>query len=111
MTTIIDVRTGNMLAKHATITRSAFGHALGLMFSTPRAMVLSFRFPAKRSIHTWFVFFPLTVLFLDSQQRMVEIATLNPFSVYIPKKEAQHIVELPGRVSGCRLGSRVRFKC
>lgn len=81
------------------------------MFARRRSMVLCFATEKRRSIHTWFVFFPLTVLFLNHQQRIVEIAHLNPFSVYIPKVKAQYIVELPGAVLGCRVGDRVRFKC
>lgn len=102
---------GKVLAQRCTAVTSALGHALGLMFSAPRALVLCFRFPAKRGIHTGFVLFPLTALFLDGQRQIVEIAHLKPFSVYISKKKAQYVVELPGKVRSCRVGDRVRFKC
>ena len=75
-------------------------------------LVFCFDTEKRTGVHMWFVFFPIDVLFLDRKQKIVEMVALNPFSVYIPKKAAQYIVELPvGSKAKCAIGDRVRFKC
>lgn len=102
------------IAQRVRFADSLSKQAIGMMFSFKSRSALVFRFSdaRRRALHMWFVFFPIDVLFLDAQQRIVEIKrNFRPFAVYIPKQKAQYIVELPvGTVRRCAVGDRVRFR-
>ena len=67
----------------------------GLMFSRKRKCILAFSKEQIIPLHTWFVFFPIEVEFLDSNKRLVERAIMQPFATYTPKMKAQYVVETP----------------
>ncbi len=47
------------------------------------------------AIHTFFMRFPITILFLDQNMKIIKIKTnLNPFRFCICKK-AKHVLEIP----------------
>ena len=79
------------------------------MFSNRKTIVFEFAFAQKVPLHTLFVFFPITVLFLDSQKRIKEQAIIRPFSFYFPQQKAKYIVELPFETKR-KIGEYVRFK-
>ena len=79
------------------------------MLSSPRVLVLCFRTTRRRAIHTWFMRFPLTVLFVDHLGQIVDQVYRKPWSIYTPNRPAQYIVEIPGRIATKR-GDRVTFK-
>ncbi len=70
---------------------------LGFMFSLSqgRAKVLVFPSERKISLHMLFVFFPLNILLLDSQKRIIETTKLGPFSFFSSKKKARYVIEIP----------------
>jgi len=90
----------------------------GLMFEQEKNFdyALVFELPSETrfgaSVHMMFVFFPIDIVFLDSQKRVVDKATLNPWEMnYIPKKAAKYFVELPkGKAKNIRLGNRLEWK-
>lgn len=44
----------------------------------------------------FFVFYPIDVIFLDSEMKIVEIKeNFKPFTIYKPKKKARYVIELP----------------
>lgn len=45
------------------------------------------------SIHMWMVFFPLGVLWLDDQRRVVDKIMALPWRIYFPKQAARYILE------------------
>src|SRR3989338_1708233 len=68
------------------------------MFSKPTeaAMVLKFPKDAAISLHTYFVFFPIDILFIDGRLRIVELVqAMQPFTTYSAKNRASYVVELP----------------
>ena len=65
------------------------------MFSKKRNLFFVFSSEKRRSLHMWFVFFPIDVLFLDKQKRIIEIKRdFKPFTLYRSQKKAQYVVEL-----------------
>ncbi len=66
-----------------------------------------------RSVHTFFMRFPIDVLFLDQQQRIVSLhPNLKPFKVTPVISKAKCAVELPAhrtQETGCRLGDILHF--
>lgn len=72
---------------------------LGLMFRSKKAVedtawLFSFRKPRKIGLTMMFVFFKIDVLFLDSSRKIVEFATLKPWTFYNPRSDAMHCIEL-----------------
>ena len=65
------------------------------MFSKRKNLVFVFDKEVKESLHMFFVFYPIDVLFLDKDKRVVEIKrNFKPFKFYFPKNKAQYIIEL-----------------
>lgn len=76
-----------------------FGIATGLMFSKKlidSAMILCLRKEVLVNLHMFFVFYPIDVLFLNSNKIVVELKKdFRPFTFYSSKNKAIYIVELP----------------
>ncbi len=76
------------------ICKSFFSKARGLMFSRRKNLMFVFDDEKRRSLHMWFVFFPIEVLFLDKDKKIVEKVRLKPFSFYKSKEKARYVVEI-----------------
>lgn len=47
----------------------------------------------------WFVFFPIDVLYLDRDKKIVELKkSFKPFTNYNPKQDAIYVIELPNGI-------------
>ena len=57
-----------------------------------------FKVRGKTGVHTWFMSFPIAVLFLDDEWKVTEKVRLDPFKSYRPKRKYERFVEL--HVSG-----------
>ncbi len=75
-----------------------------LVFNLPRESVL------QATIHMLFVFFPIDVVFLDKNRKVVDvIKSLLPFTPSCsPKKPAKFLIELPaGKANGIKEGDEL----
>ena len=78
-------------------------------------MALIFRFDEEKiiSLHMFFVFYPIDVLFLDKSRIVVDKKeNFRPFAFYKSKKKAMYAVELPNGVikkSKTCLGDKIGF--
>lgn len=89
----------------------------GLMFEKEQCFdyALVFEFGKETrisaSIHSLFVFFPFSAVYLDSNKRVVDIAIIKPFKLnYTPKKKAKYLVELPvKKTNQIKLGDKLGF--
>ncbi len=84
-----------------------FGNLRGLMFERQENFdyALVFELPRESrigaSVHMMFVFFPVDILFLDSQKKVVDKATLRPWILnYTPRLAAKYFVEIPKGLGG-----------
>lgn len=71
---------------------------LGLMFTRKSDRALVFRFANENHVplHMFFVFYPIDVVYLNADKRIVELKPdFRPFSVYFPKNKAHYVLELP----------------
>lgn len=102
-----------VIALHYVLCKTLLSQAKGLMFSRPKALVMFF--PSERivSLHMFFVFYPIDVLFLNSAQCVVEIKkNFRPFTWHTSRHKAMYVVELPvGTIEKTRtqLGDRLRL--
>lgn len=77
---------------------SYFGRFRGLMFRRRKTSPLLFDFGRKTQIsfHSWLVFFPFLILWLDKKNQVVEWRVIRPFTTVIRAKNAFHkVVEIP----------------
>ena len=98
---------------------SLFSKAKGLMFTSSsavhdNAMVFVFKKEKTVSLHMFFVFYPVDVIFLDQTKKVIEIKmNFKPFAIYIPKKKAKYVVECGAgavRKSRTTIGDHMAFK-
>lgn len=71
----------------------------GLMFRSENsvkdtAWIFYFKRPRRISLTMLFVFFPIDAIFLDSNKKIVEITSLQPWSFYNPKIKTNYCIEL-----------------
>lgn len=85
------------------VADSAWKKFRGLMFEKKKRFdyVLIFDFGRETtwgaSIHMLFVFFPISLVYLNEKKYVVDIKqSIQPWTVnYTPKKQARYLVELP----------------
>jgi len=112
---MINPRRRKVVISRYKLCKSAFCHFKGLMLSKKPdfALVFVFRTEKRRSLHMFFVFYPIDLLFLDSKKKVVEIKeNFMPFSFYFPRKKSRFVVELPSgavKNSNTRMGDTISF--
>ncbi len=86
---------GELISREEKYCYNIFSQGLGLMFSGKRNLVMVFDKPRKISLHNCFVFFPIDVLVLDVEKRIVEIKrNFRPFTFWNSIHEGKYVVEL-----------------
>lgn len=93
--------TGKILAENVEVADSFWSRFRGLMFrrsfENGEALLFPFSNPRKFGVHTFFVFFPIDLVYLDREMEVLEIKKeLSSWSTYKPDVEAYFLVELPG---------------
>jgi uncharacterized protein len=63
---------------------------LGRTFLEPRRAML---FQGCRSVHTFGMRFPITVVLLDGDLRVVKVRRLSPGRILLPRSRARHVLE------------------
>ena len=88
---------------------------IGLMFSKRQNRALIFKFSGEKiiSLHMFFVFYPIDVLFLDKNKIAVDKKeNFRPFSFYNSRKRAMYAVELPNGIikkNKTEIGDKIEF--
>lgn len=116
---MVNATTGETLARNVVRCDSFVRRWRGLMFRGRREVddgqvylfVEGCESVARATIHMLFVFFPIAVLWLDREQRVVDRALARPFRpYYAPGKPAQYYVEgHPSLLERVRVGDRLEF--
>ena len=74
-----------------------FSKFCGLMFSRKKNLifVLNKESIVNSIVHTFFVFYPINIYWLDKNKKIVDYRlNVRPFSVLVPKNKAKYIVEI-----------------
>jgi len=95
--------------------KSFFSRAMGLMFrrKLKKEEGLLIELSLGKSIHSFFMRFPIDLIFLDENFRVVELTTLNPWRFYIPKKKVKWVLEVNEGVikeKNIEIGDRLCFR-
>lgn len=109
-----NITTNKKIVSKISIMKNIFQKANGLMFRLKfkdEALVFPFPFEQTTSLHMMFVFFPIDVLFLDQNKKIVEIkSNFKPWSVYTPKNKSKYVIELPkGKSSLVKLNDQISW--
>ena len=101
------------LAKKASICNSVLEKGMGLMFKKPQTLIFVFEKEKIVPLHMLFVFYPIDVLFLNKDKKIVEIKKdFRPFTFFTPRKKAKYIIELPKNTikrTNTQVGDTVRL--
>ena len=115
---LINRTTGQPLAPKVRLCNTFWRRLRGLMFRRrldPEAayvFVTARESIAESTIHMFFVFFPIAVLWLDAQKRVVDMALARPFyPFYAPRRPAQHFIEgAPGLLDQIHVGDELDWE-
>ena len=107
-----------ILIEKIKIAKTHHQKAKGLMFENKNkfdyALIFDFEKEVRMqaSLHMMFVFFPITVLFLDSEKKIIEVANLKPFQLnYTPKHKVRYALEVPVRLEPkVKLGDELKWE-
>ena len=77
------------------VCKSFFSKFRGLMFSKKKELLFVFDEEKRRSVHMFFVFYNLNIVFLDKNSIIKDIKCLKPFQVCFPKCKIKYIFETP----------------
>ncbi len=110
-------RTGEVLAHKVMRCDTFFSRGRGLMFRRPLAkeevylFVLPTESIAGASIHMLFVFFPIAVIWLDGQRRVVDTVLARPWRpYYAPQRPARYFLEGdPSLLKKVQPGDEIEF--
>lgn len=103
------------MAKDFELVESALSRTRGLMFRCGVKKPLLFVFEGtgrkRRTIHSLFVSFPFSAIFLDDGKRVVDVRVAEPFISFItPKKPCRYLIEgSPGLAKEVRVGDVLEF--
>ena len=106
-------RNNKILAKEVKLCKNNFSKALGLMFSKPKTLIFVLKKEKIISLHMFFVLYPIDVLFLNKNKKVVQLKeNFRPFRIMIAKKPAKYIIELPNQTiqkTDTKLGRTISF--
>lgn len=106
---------GTVLATRVTLCNSFGTRLTGLMFRRAIARDEAFLFDMGRSsrwraaMHTWFVLFPIAIVWLDAHWRVVDAIQASPFQWWLcPRRPARYVIEGDAALlSQVSIGTRV----
>ena len=114
---ILNATTNEIIARKVRICDTFLSRGRGLMFRRPLAedeallFVLRNESIAGASIHMLFVFFPIAVVWLDQERRVVDVQKARSFRLYYaPVKPARYFIEgHPKLVGKVRVGHQLSW--
>ena len=78
------------------ICDSILSKTIGLMFSRKKNLLFVLGKEQRIPLHNFFVFYPINLVFLDKNKKIIEIKkNFKPFTFYTSKKKASYLLETP----------------
>lgn len=91
----VDLKDGSRFLIKCSVATSFFSRLLGLMGRSSIPAEQALLFPKCNSIHTYFMRFPIDVVFLDKQGVVLEVMeALGAWRFLLPRAKAKHVIEL-----------------
>jgi uncharacterized membrane protein (UPF0127 family) len=87
--------TGRCIAEEVALANTSFTRLRGLMFRRRIAEAEALWLRPCNSVHTFWMFFAIDVIFLDRQLRIVKLVeNMRPFRLTFPHLAARSVVEM-----------------
>ncbi len=111
---ILNYTRNKVISETEIVSKSIFSQALGLMFHRKQNLIMVFKEERRISLHNFFVFFPIDVLVVDKEMKIVEVkGGFRPFTFWSSSHKGKYVIEL-GIKSEVReeyaVGDRVEIK-
>jgi uncharacterized membrane protein (UPF0127 family) len=114
---LINRTTGEALAPRVRLCDTFWKKLRGLMFRRTLDPEEVYVFVCRResvaetTIHMLFVFFPISVVWLDAQRRVVDSVVAKPFRpAYAPQRAARYFIEgVPALIDRVHMGDTLEF--
>jgi len=102
---IKNITKNKIIAEEYVLCDSFFSKLRGLMFSRQKSLVFIFDKEQYINLHMWFVFFPIDVVLLNKDKKVVEIKEkFKPFTLFNSNNKATYVLELHnGAVKDCKI--------
>lgn len=87
-----------IIAENCKILKTNKEFAKGLMFTFKMKNPLIFSFPNEQKVnfHMFFVFYPIDIVFLNENKKVIDLKeNFKPFTIYNPKSKIKYALELP----------------
>jgi len=95
---IINKTTGKVISNGEIVCDSFSSQARGLMFRRKKNLVMVFPTERKILLHMFFVFYPIEVLVVDENLKIVEIKRdFKPFMVWNGSEKGKYVIELAAK--------------
>ncbi|MBI2573546.1 DUF192 domain-containing protein [Candidatus Woesearchaeota archaeon] len=101
----------SIISKHERYATGFFSWMRGLMFRSQQNLVMEFPVSRGISLHMWFVFFPIDVLIVDEEMKIVEVKrNFQPWQMWQSSVKGKYVIEL-GFVDGkYKEGDEISFQ-
>jgi len=112
----VDNTKNRILEVNSKLCEGIFSKFIGLMFSKKQNRALIFKFSKEKiiSLHMFFVFYPIDVLFLDKNKIVVDKKeNFEPFTFCKSRKKSIYSVELPNgtiKKTKTEIGDKIEVK-
>lgn len=84
-----------IVSQQEKICSGLFSQMIGLMFQKRKNLVMVFDSERKISLHNYFVFYPIEVLVLNSEKKVLEIKKeFRPFTLWNSLVSGKYLIEL-----------------
>jgi uncharacterized membrane protein (UPF0127 family) len=95
---MVNLTKGTKIGK-VEVADSFFSRFRGLMLRKKVGNGMLLKLPQSRSrhgsaIHMFFMRFPLDIVFADSDGKIVDMVTVDPWKTYTPRAPAKYVIEL-----------------
>lgn len=105
---IKNISNDNILVNNSITCNNILSKAKGLMFSKKlqdKALIFKFNKEKTISLHMFFVFYPIDVIFLNEYKEVVDFKqNFRPFTFYSSKSKAKFALEMPsGTISKAKI--------
>ena len=115
---IKNLTSGQIIATEVKWCDTFLSKGRGLMFHRAIGEDEAFVFAESKesvgftSIHMFFVFFPIAVIWLDAEKKVVDIKLARPFHpYYAPQRPAQYFIEChPNILDKVQIGDRLELE-
>ena len=107
---ITNKTTNKIISKKERVCTTLLSQIRGLMFRKKQNLIMIFPKERKISLHNFFVFYPLQIIILDKNKKVIEIKNnFKPFTFWNSSKKGKYLIEIGKEKSLVSLNDQLLF--